>query len=213
VGLNFHQLSSLIEALSFTAYVAWYIWWGQTHMPLSVAIFPVWLVASFLLQGDTPKTIGWRADNLWPASRNTFLLLALAILMICGAGVFLGGFDRISLHFKEPQRFVGYFMFCVVQQVGLNSLLTNRLMAAFAKPAPVILLAGALFAALHWPNPVLMPLTFVGGVVMSFLFVRERNILPLALGQAILGLLISWAFPVAWHHAMRVGPGYFTFRR
>jgi len=86
-------------------------------------------------------------------------------------------------------------------------------MAAFGKGVPVALLAGTLFAALHWPNPVLIPLTFAGGAAMSFLFLRQRNILPLALGQAILGLLISWAFPVAWHHAMRVGPGYLTFRR
>jgi len=46
---------------------------------------------------------------------------------------------------------------------------------------------------------------------MSWLFARERNVLPLALGQAILGSLIWWAFPLAWHHSMRVGPGYYTF--
>ena len=46
---------------------------------------------------------------------------------------------------------------------------------------------------------------------MSWLFVRERNILPLALGQSILGTLVWWAVPVAWHHAMRVGPGFYHF--
>lgn len=210
---NFRQLSCLIEALSFPSFVAWYIWWGQAQLPLSIVIFLLWLLASFVFRDDTPKTIGWRADNLWPASRNAIYVFALAGLVICGAGVFLGAPHRIPFHLKEPQRFIGYFMFCVVQQVGLNSLVSNRLITAFGKPVPVALLTGALFAALHWPNPVLIPLTFVGGTAMSFLFLRERNILPLALGQAILGLLISWAFPVAWHHAMRVGPGYLTFTR
>jgi hypothetical protein len=60
---------------------------------------------------------------------------------------------------------------------------------------------------------VLVPLTFVAGTAMAWLFARERNILPLALGQAILGALVWWAFPLAWHHSMRVGPGYLTFGR
>jgi hypothetical protein len=46
---------------------------------------------------------------------------------------------------------------------------------------------------------------------MSWLFSRERNILPLTVGQAILGTLVWWVFPVAWHHGMRVGPGFYSF--
>src|ERR1019366_3335996 len=63
--------------------------------------------------------------------------------------------------------------------------------------------------ALHWPNPVLVPLTFIGGAAMARMFARVRNLLPLAAGQALLGLLMSCAFPIAWHHMMRVGPGYY----
>ena len=88
----------------------------------------------------------------------------------------------------------------------------NRLLAAFQQPSVAALVAGAIFGALHWPNPVLVPLTFAGGVAMAWLFATERNILPLTLGQAILGALVWWAFPLAWHHSMRVGPGYRTFR-
>ena len=59
--------------------------------------------------------------------------------------------------------------------------------------------------------PVLVPLTFIGGTAMCWLFSRERNIISLAVGQALLGALVWWAFPVAWHHGMRVGPGYYSF--
>jgi hypothetical protein len=58
---------------------------------------------------------------------------------------------------------------------------------------------------------VLVPLTFIGGTVLCSLFARDRNILPLVLGQAILGGLVWWAFPLAWHHSMRVGPGYHIY--
>jgi membrane protease YdiL (CAAX protease family) len=95
--------------------------------------------------------------------------------------------------------------------VGLNSYVTNRLFASTESPVLTSLIAGTIFAALHWPNPVLVPLTWIGGIAMSSLFVSERNILPLILGQGILGTLVWWTFPVAWHHAMRVGPGFCHF--
>ena len=64
----------------------------------------------------------------------------------------------------------------------------------------------------HWPNPVLVPLTFVGGTAMAWMFGRVRNVIPLAIGQALLGVLVGWASPMAWHHHMRVGPGYYDWR-
>ena len=173
----------------------------------------VWLVASFVARGDTPKTLGWRADNFWRATKRSAWFFALSSLLILVAGLFLGMLHRVPTHLIEPRRFGGYLAFCLLQQVALNSFLTNRLLAAFEKPTPAALLAGALFGALHWPNPVLVPLTFVGGVAMAWLFATERNILPLALGQALLGALVWWAFPLAWHHSMRVGPGYVEYRQ
>lgn len=132
-------------------------------------------------------------------------------MVICAAGLFLGMLQRMPVHLIEPRRFAGYLSFCLLQQIALNSFLTNRLLHYFGSELPAAILAGAVFAALHWPNPVLVPLTLVGGFAMAWLFARERNILPLALGQALLGALVWWAFPLAWHHSMRVGPGYSAF--
>jgi hypothetical protein len=93
---------TFLEALLFSGLVAMFIWRWQAGAPHSWIVFPVWLVVSFLLRRDTPKTLGWRADNFWPATRQGF-------------------------------------------------------------------------------------------------------------GQAILGGLTWWAFPVVWHHSMRAGPGYYSF--
>jgi len=174
-------------------------------------VFPVWLSASFLIHRDTPKTMGWRADNLWSATKRSAVIFAPCIAGLCLAGILLGAWHRPVSHLFMPEHFFGYMAFCLLQQVGLNSYLTNRLLGATGSPAPASLLAGTIFAALHWPNPVLIPLTFIGGAAMAWLFARDRNIIPLAIGQGILGTLVWWAFPVAWHHAMRVGPGYYHF--
>jgi hypothetical protein len=202
---------NLIEALAFSAYVGWYIWQLQTSSWSLWIVFPVWLAASFVIHRDTPKAMGWRADNLWSATKRSAVIFAPCIGGLCLAGILLGAWHRSASHLFMPKHFFGYMAFCLLQQVGLNSYLTNRLLGATGGPARASLLAGTIFAALHWPNPVLIPLTFIGGVAMAWLFARDRNIIPLAIGQGILGILVWWAFPVAWHHAMRVGPGYYHF--
>ncbi len=210
---NVIRLLSALEALLFSLLVAWFIWQLQFTHPNAWLVFPVWLTASFLLHHDTPKTLGWRADNLWSAARRAALFFAFFIAAVCLAGLFLGALHRLPEHFLSARRLWNYFAFCLLQQVALQSFLTNRLLAALPNALTASLVAGAIFAALHWPNPVLVPLTLLGGTTMCWLFAHERNIIPLAVGQAILGSLVWWAFPVAWHHAMRVGPGYRVFPR
>jgi hypothetical protein len=202
---------NLVEPLAFSAFVVCYIWQLQAVYFFAWLVFPVWMLASVVAHGDTPKSLGWRADNLWFATKRSVVIFALCIAAVCLAGILLGALHRPVPHLIDPKHFLGYMAFCLLQQVGLNSYLTNRLLGATDSPALALLLAGTVFAALHWPNPVLVPLTFIGGVAMAWLFARERNIIPLAIGQGILGTLVWWAFPVAWHHGLRVGPGFYTF--
>ncbi|MFI5058446.1 MAG: type II CAAX prenyl endopeptidase Rce1 family protein [Candidatus Acidiferrales bacterium] len=203
---------ALPEALLFFAFVMAYIWRLQSSEFSWWIVFPVWLILSFVFHRDTPKTLGWRADNLWPATRQAVLPFAVFITAISILGLFLGALHRVPSHLIELRRLAGYFAFCLLQEVGLQSFLMNRLLAALGKPFPAALVAGALFAMTHWPNPVLMPLTFMGGTMLCWLFALERNIIPLAIGQAILGSIVWWAIPVALHHGMRVGPGYYSFQ-
>jgi hypothetical protein len=205
------SLPNLLEALAFPAFVALYMWRWQEASPRTWLVFPVWLLLSFALHGDTPKTIGWRANNLKAATRRAAPVFLFFMLAIAVAGVAMGALHRTPAHFVVPKRFVGYFAFCLLQQIGLQSLTMNRLLRGFKSPEVAALGGGLLFGALHWPNPLLVPLTFIGGTVMCWLFARERNIIPLVIGQSILGGLVWWAFPLAWHHSMRVGPGYYTY--
>ena len=189
--------------------IGWYIWRLQFTAPRSWSIFLVWLAGSFLLHRDTPKTLGWRADNLWPATRQAAVVFGIFAAALLVVGFLLGAPRHIPAHLASPQRLWSYFGFCLLQQVALQSFLNNRLMAVVSTRWLSSLLAGTIFAALHWPNPVLVPVTFLGGCAMAWLFARQRNVIPLAIGQAILGSLVWWAFPLAWHHSLRVGPVYY----
>ena len=101
----------LLEALAFAALVGMYIWRWQAASAWSWWILAAWLVLSAMLRRDTPKTLGWRADNLWPATRKAVPFFAIASLAICGAGLFLGMLQRLPAHLIEPRRFAGYLAF------------------------------------------------------------------------------------------------------
>jgi len=201
---------SLADVTLLPGFTMWFIWRLQFTARGTWVIFVVWLVASFLVHCDTPKTLGWRADNIWPATKQ-----ALAMFSLLAVGIVIIGFSLGASRHVPPgsiSSLWGYFAFCVLQQVALNSLLHNRMLSLVQNEWVAAALTGAIFAACHWPNPVLIPITFVGGAAMAWMFGRVRNIIPLAIGQAMLGVLVGWAFPMAWHHHMRVGPGYHEWR-
>ena len=202
---------TFIETLLFAGIVAAFIWKWQAEYRLSWIIFPFWLTASFVVHRDTAKTLGWRTDNLLLATRQGLLFFFASVIAICVAGIALGALHHLPEHLFDGHRFIGYLSFCLLQQVAMNSYVMNRLLASVGNARLSAALAGLIFAAVHWPNPVLIPITLVGGFAMCLLFARRRNILPLVLGQAILGGLIWWAFPVSWHHGMRVGPGFYSY--
>jgi len=203
---------SLFDVLGISLLVPIYIWRLQASSPRTWMVFPVWLVGSFLLHRDNPKTLGWRADNLWPATRQAAMAFALAAFVLFALGLVLDAGSRLPPNLLSLRRLVNYAAFCLLQQVALQSFLNNRLMHLVPNRVASSLLAGAIFAAMHWPNPVLMPLTFLGGSVMAWLFARQRNVLPLVAVQALLSAFAWWAFPVAWHHNFRVGPGYYSYQ-
>jgi hypothetical protein len=72
--------------------------------------------------------------------------------------------------------------------------------------------AALLFCAAHLPSPVLTLLSFIGGLLFCELFRRYRNIFPLGLVHAILGLTIAASLPDSLLHHMRVGLGYLLYR-
>src|SRR5438876_6724022 len=164
------SLPDFLEALAFSAVIFLYIWRWQTAGLYTWLVFPVWLLVSFVLHRDTPKTLGWRADNFKAAARIAAPVFLVFIAGIVLAGVALGGLHRLPAHLVDPRRFVGYFAFCVLQQVGLQSMTMNRLLRAFSNPNIAAVIGGLFFAAIHWSNPIIVPLTFIAGPTMSWMF-------------------------------------------
>jgi len=103
----------LVEALGFAALVGMYIWKWQEASPQTWWVLAAWLVVSAVLRHDTPKTLGWRADNLWATTRRAVPFFAIASVAVCGAGLFLGMLQRLPAHLIEPRRV--YRVFCFLR--------------------------------------------------------------------------------------------------
>ncbi len=201
---------TLADVTLLPAFILWFIWRLQFTARWTWTIFVIWITASFLIHRDTPKTLGWRADNLWPATKQARIIFGTMLAGLFVIGLALGASPHLPPNLISWHRLWTYFAFCLLQQVGLNSLVHNRMLSLVRNEWVAASLTGLIFAACHWPNPVLVPLTFIAGATMAHMFGRVRNIIPLAIGQALLGSLVFGAFPLAWHHHLRVGPGFYT---
>ena len=200
---------AIVDVVGTAAFVELYIWRLQFSAPETWIVLPIWVIASFAVHRDDPKTLGWRADNLWPATVQAFVAFVVGALVVIGIGLALGMQRALPLAIFSVKRLWNYFAFCLLQQVAAQSFLNNRLMFLISRRWLSSLLVGVIFGILHWPNPVLVPATFIGGTVMAWLFARYRNVIPLAVGQAVISSLLWWSIPMAWHHHFRVGPGYY----
>jgi membrane protease YdiL (CAAX protease family) len=75
-----------------------------------------------------------------------------------------------------------------------------------------VLATALLFSSAHIPNPVLMPVTLAGGLLLSELFRRNRTLYVLAVAHALVALALAISVPESVLHDMRVGIGYLLYR-
>jgi len=74
-----------------------------------------------------------------------------------------------------------------------------------------VLATALLFSSAHIPNPVLVPVTLAGGVILSEMFRRNRTLYMLAVAHSLVALSLAISVPETVLHDMRVGIGYIRF--
>ena len=113
-----------------------------------------------------------------------------------------------NILWRFPLSILSYYPWALFQQVILNGYFTNRISKFVTSPIKVSLIAGIIFAIVHWPNPVLVPVTFVGGMMSAYFFQRSKNVYTLALLHVFLAVYLLYFFPDAWHRHLTIGPGF-----
>ena len=205
---------ALVAGLEVTAIfggILLYIWRWQHTWPLAwLALWAV-VMASHALRGDTLEGLGLSLRGLRPCAQ---FVLPLALILY--VPLLFYGFTHHRLGVLRPGwnsllLFIGYGLWCVIQQYLAQSYFHNRLMLVIRNRHVSSALVATMFSATHLPNPILTVATLIAGFVFAEAFARYRNVYPLALAQAVGGVLLAAVSPEALIHHMRVGPGYLFY--
>jgi membrane protease YdiL (CAAX protease family) len=158
---------------------------------------------------------GWQAMGFRTANLGRSLWIAAAALVLAAAAIVTAVWMHTLLASGGPFRFFAtycaYAIWSGVQQLLLQGVFLPRFLRLIPRPAAAALLASALFALAHLPNPVLVPITLIWGLAACLLFLRYRNIYPLMIAHAILGITVAITIPGPVDHNMRVGLGYLRY--
>jgi hypothetical protein len=159
---------------------------------------------------------GWRAMGFTAANFGRSLWVTGAALLVAGAAVLVAA--RLNTLHVPPgglfgfiETYIAYAIWTSVQQFLLQGFFLLRLLRMIPRPRLAALTAAAMFAAAHLPNPILTPITLLWGFVACLVFLRYRNLYPLMMAHAILGITVAIAVPGPVVHNMRVGLGYLTY--
>jgi len=148
--------------------------------------------ATYLVRRRTEswRALGFRADNLreglLPVGITTFVAAAGLIGIATLRGTAVRVSDLLVLLALYPA-------WALVQQLAFQGLLHNRLTMLVRAPVLQVLITAAAFACVHFGNPGLMVLTFLGGIVWSVLYRRWPNLWLLAGSHTVLAAL---AYPL-----------------
>jgi hypothetical protein len=200
-----------LEVALLYAGILVYIWrWQYTWPRAWMALLAV-ILASHVLHRDTLRGLGLIWIELGASAR-----LVLPAVLVIYLPLLLYGFARHSLVLLRPTGqslgpLLNYGIWCVAQQYLTQSYFHNRLMRIIRSRNLSSALIGIMFSAAHIPNPLLVIVTLFAGFLFAEIFARHRNIWPLALAQAVGGLLLAAVTPDALIHHMRVGPAYFSY--
>ena len=202
-------------SLAILAVVLGYTWVVEPIVPNWVTPIPVVLVLALaiwhaLRVGADPRVRSIGRD--WGLTKAAFLPAlwkSAAITATTAIGVYVASVQLGTWH---GQRDAGMTLLALMpwglgQQFALHTVFLREAQATCGRSAGIVL-AAALFAALHLPNPFLSAMTFVGALVWCWIYDRHPNLLPLALSHALLTLAIISAFDERLTGHLRVGAAY-----
>src|SRR5215510_14355950 len=186
------------------------IWSGRSTQRILFYITAAWFFCSAVVSALRGELVGLNRLPLQMTAMTVSLTVAIAGTMAAIAyamgtlhGLF--GIRHPLLHAST------YLLWSLVQQYIQQSFFFSRIERITSNGRLAAVITAVLFGLAHLPNPVLAPVTLIGGWMLSELFRRYRSLYPLAVAHGLIGLAIAVSVPDSLHHHMRVGLGYLRY--
>jgi hypothetical protein len=203
------RLAAVAEILLIIGPVLAIIWivkpLGRPELDLSLRVLVgILLLASPWMHRDSRERLGLRLDNFLNALLRVLPISLLAAGASLIAGRYLGTIEPPG---NPALEFAYYFMWATAQQYALQSVILLRLEDIGLRGSSP-LAGAALFSVVHAPNPGLMILTFLGGLLWCSTFRKDPNLIAVSLGHAVLAVVIASTLPPGVTGGYRIGPAY-----
>ena len=203
------RVAAIAEVLLIMGLVFLIIWvvkpLGRPGLDLSLrALVGGLLLGSPWFHRDPPRRLGLRLDTFRKALARLLPISLLAAGVALAAGFFLGTIDPPG---DPAPELAYYFVWALAQQYALQSVILLRLEDGGLRGGSP-LSAALLFSLVHAPNPGLVVLTFLGGLLWCSTFRRQPNLFAVSLSHAVLAVIVMSALPPEVTGNYRIGPAY-----
>jgi membrane protease YdiL (CAAX protease family) len=202
------NLSALQQVGVVFALIMIAVWMPQGRINICVSLLAAFCIVWFTVRSHYSV----RALGLARPLSGVVTILAVGAIMIVAISVAGSLIHNLGPPQPVPlKRAWQYAIWSLQQEFILQSFFFVRLESVLGGRRAAVR-AALLFCIAHVPNPVLTVLSFIGGLAFCELFRRYRNLYPLGMLHAALGLTIAASLPDSLLHHMRVGLGYLLYR-
>jgi len=194
----------LIMGLSFL--IIWVVKpLGRPGLDLSLRVLVgLLLLASPWVHRDSRSRLGLRLDNFGKALARILPVSLIAAGVSVASGYAL---DTLDPPANLERELAYYFMWATAQQYALQSVILLRLEdSGLGDRSPLV--AATLFSLVHTPNPGLLILTFLGGLLWCSTFRKHPSLFAVSLSHAVLAVVVNSSLPPEATGGYRIGPAY-----
>lgn len=186
---------------------------SKIYLSVPVGLALALMVYSHRERGESLRDLGFRFDNFGRAAKLLLppmlvagVFLALVGRFWLGANLRVGGGRAGWEAFGLP---LWGFLWGLLQQYALQGFINRRAQIIWGSGWQSALLVAAVFALLHFPNPWLTVLTFLGGLMWAVVYQRVPNLFALALSHSLMTWVLVSTLPSAALRGLRVGYKFF----
>lgn len=187
----------LLELGGVLLTAALHLGWPLTGLPRGVLVVP--LVAAWVGYVAVRAHVAPAALDDWGLRREGLVPTALASLGVLGVGaagmLAAGSYFGHTLPWWAVACLLVYPIWGLIQQLLVQGMVTRNLAQLPGRsghPVAVTVVSAAAFGLVHWGEPVLVGSTFLLGLLLAPMWLRWRNLWPMAFVHGWLGTLVYY---------------------